>query len=120
MLDRDFQIQFRVLLVVPKWPRKPWFTRILSLLYDMPSLIHPHPDLLKMMGTDIYHPDPEFLKLTSWPISGEEVDHQEFQIQSANLCWQPGEEVLRMSTPLSTESSEAGVWNGRLIPLLLL
>ena len=72
-----------------------------------------------MMGTDIYHPGPKFLKLAIWPISGVEVDRQEFQ-SACKLMLAPGEEVLRMSTPLSTESLEAGVWNGRLIPLLLL
>jgi hypothetical protein len=81
-------------------------------------MIQPQPDLLKIVGTNIFHPDPEFLRLVIWPISGVEADRQGFQSQLANLCWQPGEEVLRKSIPLSTESSEAGVWNEKLIPLL--
>ena len=56
-----------VILVVPCWPRQPWFTMLTTLAADsmrLPSLPH----LLTQHNGDTYHPDVPSLHLTAWRI----------------------------------------------------
>ena len=118
VLSRAAQFHCRILLVAPRWERRPWFPSILQMLDDFPLEIPLHDKLLKLPGTDRFHPAPEFLKLTVWPISGIGSRCREFQSQLRNLCWHPGERVRRGYTLLSTASFPAGAVNGTLIPLI--
>ena len=118
VVARVSQFHCRILLVAPRWERRPWFPSILHLLDDFPLEIPLHNRLLKLPGTDRYHPAPEFLKLTVWPISGVGSRSRDFQLQLQTLSWRPGEQVRRGSTLHSTASLPAGAINGVLIPLI--
>lgn len=116
-LARVAQFPCRILLVAPRWERRPWFPSILQLLDDFPLEVPVHDKLLKLPGTDRYHPSPDFLRLTVWPISGLESRCREFQNRLRGLSWHPGEPVRRGSMRLNTACSPAGAVNGVSIPL---
>ena len=118
VLEHVEKFNCQILLLAPRWERRPWFPLLLGLLYDYPVAIPHHPRLLKLPGTDRYHPDPEFLKLTIWPISGNGSKCREFLKQLRDSSWQPGEVVRRGSTVHNTESSAAGALRGVSIPLI--
>ncbi|XP_066512600.1 uncharacterized protein [Hoplias malabaricus] len=57
-----------VLLVAPRWPRQPWFPLMISLLRGVPWELPARKDLLSQLGGQVWHPQPEFLRLWLWPL----------------------------------------------------
>ena len=110
----------RILLIAPRWERQPWFSTLLEMVYDFPVELPITKYLLKFSKTNQFHPDPAFLKLTVWPISGSVCQCREFRQQLQHLCWLPGDPVPKGSMQLRTASSAAGVINGVSIPIVLL
>ena len=69
-LDRVMERGHRMLLVSPCWPRRPWFTVLLSLISGTPWPLPLRPDLLSQARGALWHPDPDRLQLWAWPLSG--------------------------------------------------
>jgi hypothetical protein len=110
----------RILMVAPRWERQPWFPTILEMLYQFPMELPVTKTMLRFDRTNLFHPDPAFLKLTVWPISGIESLCREFRDQLRSLCWHPGDPVPSESMLLNTGPSPAGVIEGVSIPVILL
>ena len=69
VLRRIQTLQAEVILVAPKWPRRPWFSTLVQLSCQ-PHLVLPvSPDLLAQ--GPIWHPDPAWWHLTVWRLSGK-------------------------------------------------
>ena len=118
VLSKAAKHRCNILLVAPRWERRPWFPTIINMLYDYPLQLPATDHLLKLPRTDRFHPDPGFLNLTVWPISGIESQCQEFQSLLRSSSWRPGDKVHRESMELNSAFSPAGALNGVLIPLL--
>ena len=69
-LDRVRAGGHRLLLVSPCWPRRPWFTELLSLVEGTPWRLPLRSDLLTQAGGTLWHPDPGRLRLWAWPLNG--------------------------------------------------
>ena len=60
----------QIILVCPRWPRAPWYTRLLDLMVEIPLKLPILPKLLKQPQThQVYHPNPERLDLHVWKLS---------------------------------------------------
>lgn len=66
------------LLIAPWWPRRPWFPTLVNLLNDYPVILPDRKDILRQPGTTQYYPNPSRLKLTLWPITGQQHLRRDF------------------------------------------
>ena len=69
-LDRVKRRGHQLLLVSPCWPRRPWFTVLLSMVSGTPWPLPQRPDLLSQASGTLFHPDPGRLRLWAWPLNG--------------------------------------------------
>lgn len=70
-LDRIANGNHRALLVAPRWPSRPWFPFLISLLDGEPWRLPPRMDLLSQLDGQIWHPHPARLQLWVWPLKGQ-------------------------------------------------
>ncbi|GAA6064854.1 uncharacterized protein LOC113526632, partial [Tachysurus ichikawai] len=70
VLERVRRDGVRLLLVAPRWPGKPWFADLVSLLEGPPWEIPPRRDLLSQAGGTLVHPRPQLWRLWLWPLRG--------------------------------------------------
>ncbi|KAI7811506.1 reverse transcriptase/ribonuclease H/putative methyltransferase [Triplophysa rosa] len=59
-----------LILIVPRWPSKPWVAEIIQLLAGQPWPLPLRRDLLSQAGGEIYHPHPDNIALWAWPVRG--------------------------------------------------
>ena len=59
-----------LLLIAPRWPRRPWFRVLLSLVVGTPWQLPRRPDLLSQAQGVLWHPHPDRLQLWAWPLRG--------------------------------------------------
>uniref|UniRef100_UPI003AAC7FDB uncharacterized protein n=1 Tax=Centroberyx gerrardi TaxID=166262 RepID=UPI003AAC7FDB len=59
-----------MILIAPRWPKKAWFTEIMSLLNGRPWRFPMCRDLLSQAQGQIWHPRPEIWDLWAWPLKG--------------------------------------------------
>ena len=78
VLQKVAQDEADLLLIVPHWPQRPWFLRLLSLLVDFPRSLSPLPDLVHQPISLFPHPHPDRLHLLLWPLSGNVARRQAF------------------------------------------
>ena len=57
-----------VVVVAPRWVRRPWFPRLVRLLAGQPIRLPSRRDLLSQGGGGVWHPRPEALLLWAWPL----------------------------------------------------
>ena len=70
------QDKARVILIAPRWPRRPWYAALLRMLVEVPLKLPQMPDLLSQHG--MRHPNPDFLELVAWKLSGHDYEHRAF------------------------------------------
>ena len=105
-----------MILVAPWWPRRSWFTQILSLLVEFPVILPARTDLLKQPQGMFYHHNPSLFKLVAWKISNHKPLVETFQSELRNWWVSRCGWVPREITQQNTEDTIVGVWNGVLIP----
>ena len=81
----------RMILVCPKWPKQPWFPRLLSLLSGTPRILPVRKDLVSILGTRLPEPSIEAIALTAWPLSSNQREQQDFQNKLQNCLQRQGE-----------------------------
>ena len=94
-----------VLLIVPLWPRQPWFPILLSLVVDHPFRFPPCGDLVSQDRGRVHHPRVQYLHLSVWRLSGIPLLHREFR--RTLPTWQPGHgdlPLLELTIPESQDS----------------
>ena len=76
VLEKVALDQTALLLVVPFWPKRPWFPQLLSLLAGPPKFLPVFPGILRQPISHL--PNPSSLHLTLWPLSGYLAERQAF------------------------------------------
>ena len=79
VLEKVISAKPTILQIAPFWPWRPCFTCLTNLLIDNPRLLLVRLDLLGQRGTNTFHPEPQKLNLTLWPILGDMLRRQGFQ-----------------------------------------
>ena len=100
--------------VAPWWPKRPWFNTIFGLLYDYPREFPLRRDLLSQRGR--LHADPGMFHLHVWPLSGDPCRRNVFLRGLQPSLPLQGENPLERSMMLVGNSSQSGVYKGKLIP----
>ena len=85
VLDKVERDECSLLLIAPVWPRRHWYTQVLSLLCDLPILLPDRHDLLSQHRGRVYHPDPKTFQLAAWPLSGRASEREAFLKEQLNL-----------------------------------
>ena len=68
-----------VICIIPRWPRRSWFTQILDMLIEEPLLLPEPPDMLLQRRGQLHHPCPDRLQLMAWKLSGDASKQRAFQ-----------------------------------------
>ena len=81
VLEKVISAKPTILQIAPFWPWRPCFTKscLTNLLIDHPRLLLVRLDMLGQRGTNAFHPEPQKLNLTLWPILGDILRRQGFQ-----------------------------------------
>ena len=88
---RSDQVE-EAIVVVPFWPRRPWFPLLLSMASDHPVRFQPEITLLSQRLQDkgiLYHPDLLSLSLTAWRLNGARGNAPATVPQSSAQPWRP-------------------------------
>ena len=105
------------ILIAPNWPGQIWYPLLLRLLAGIPYKFPVRPDLLSIPETGEFHPRPNVLHLTAWPLSANPWCRKAFRQRLPR--WQQ----TAAGPPLWTcilpdwECSEGGARGARLVRL---
>ena len=86
------------LIIVPKWPTQPWFSKLLGLLVEEPVILPRIKDLLIQPSTGQCHPLTKHLVLLSCRLSGNVSKVKAFQKRQQKSYWLHGETQQNDST----------------------
>jgi hypothetical protein len=117
ILQKIMATSCTVILIAPRWPRRSWYSQILELLIDMPLRLPQISDLLSQERGRIVHPEPQFLELVAWKVSGILSLQREFQKELRRLFCNQSGPVPERPIMQSGDVSLAGVMNGVRIPI---
>ena len=112
------QDKARVILIAPRWPRRGWYAAMINMLVDIPIQLPLWPNLLSQHG--VRHPDPGFLELVAWKLSGVDSEHKGFLRRLSVQSRQPELNPQQVVMQDNGEPLWAGVLSGIGIPIKLL
>ena len=101
-----------VILIAPWWPQQAWFPGILELLVDWPISLPNRWYLLKQPQSDMFHPDPQMMKLHAWRLSSRPTERKDFLRRLLNVSQSDRKHQVQRCMRPSGESSELGVVQG--------
>ena len=107
---REEQVESAV-VVVPFWPRRPWFPLLLSMASEKPVRFRPEVTLLsqKLQGKGIlYHPDLLSLHLTAWKLNGKLGSVPDTVQQSSAQPWRRSGPRRALSMTADGEVTQPG------------
>jgi hypothetical protein len=111
--------QTTVILIAPRWPRRPWYSDLLSLLVDVPLELPLHEGLLSQ-GTGsnrMVHPNPELLSLVAWKVGGNPSSRRDFHQRLSTQSSQPIAPTHSLSMMHVGNPGLVGVVEGIPIPI---
>ena len=110
-----------VVLVAPKWPRRPWYSHLLRLCCGIPRVLPLRRDLLSQeleaRGT-LFHSELATLQLVVWKLSGNALEVKAFQRTLLRSQPQPFDPLPARSMTPDGKLGVAGVVDGVSIPLM--
>ena len=111
------------IVVVPFWPRRPWFPLLMSMSVERPVRFRPEISLLsqRLQGKGIlYHPDLLSLSLTAWRLSGKPGGVQAIASPLSAQPWLQNAAQHGHSMTAGGRRTQTGVLNTALIRFALL
>ncbi len=110
-----------VILVAPKWPRRPWYSHLLHMSCECPRLLPQKLSLLSQTlaekGT-LYNSELSTLQLVAWRLSGNVSEPKDFRRRLLSSRQQRYVQPPEQSTTLDGSLGSIGVVEGIRIPLL--
>ena len=107
------------LILAPHWPGQPWFPQLLEMLVDYPRLLPQRPHLISLpFEPEKEHPLQHKLHLTVWPVSASAIAQRDFQQRLQEFSCPRGVRLPRNYILDRGTLGQAGVVNGRCVPLL--
>ena len=107
------------LILAPHWPGQPWFPQLLEMLVDYPRLLPQRPHLISLsFGPEKEHPLQHKLHLTVWPVSASAIAQRDFKQRLQEFACPRGVRLPRNDILDRGTLEQAGVVNGRCVPLL--
>lgn len=117
VLDKlDNSSACEMILITPRWPRQPWFPRLLSLLAGkVIALPHRRDLVLTQEGTHLPLQNLQTLNLTAWQLSSDRTRRLAFQAKLQPSQVRQGDHQQDVLTIPASESTSSGVTGCRLI-----
>ena len=110
-----------VILVVPKWPGRPWYSELLDLLIDYPVRIPVKQGVLfQPHNRKLVHQDLDYLNLTAFKLSRSDSLQKVFLQRLQKESHSQEDPVLWRHITPELQATSVGVKNGLLIPLIQL
>ena len=107
------------LILAPHWSGQPWFPQLLEMLVDYPRLLPQRPHLISLpFEPEKAHPLQHKLHLTVWPVSASAIAQRDFQQRLQEFSCPCGVRLPRNDILDRGTLGQAGVVNGRCVPLL--
>jgi ribonuclease HI len=79
VLGKIAQLQTTVICILPRWPRRSWFPQVLDLLVQEPLMLPTPWDMLSQRKGQLHHPQPSYLNLMAWKLSGNVSEQKAFR-----------------------------------------
>jgi ribonuclease HI len=77
VLEKVLTSHCQVILIAPLWPAQAWFQDLLRLSVKHPIRLPCWPKMLKQTGKNLFHTNPEHLKLHAWMLKSNPSEHRE-------------------------------------------
>ena len=122
VLAKKRQSQYRIVLIAPLWPQRPWFSEVLQLLVSAPVRLPLFPKPLTQAKGKFQHPNLPLFDLHTWELSNNQTLIKNFRKTLQNLSQNQDEHQLKKSMMQNGLYIPIGVIERRLIqsqPLLL-
>ena len=114
-LQKIIQDKAEGIIIVPKWPTRPWFPQLLNMLIDFPTILPSGENLITLPGTDRVHQLNASLVLIACRVSGMRLRTKEFQQQLPTSSWHPGVIQQRTNTTATSRDGYCFVVRNKLI-----
>ena len=117
VLNKIMDSESQIYLIAPCWPQQPWYQNLLELLIDQPRSLPNNwlPKLLKQPRTNLYHNNPQRLKLHVWPLSRNHFKRKAFLDKCPKQCHNQSENPPWRSMKQNGNSGLLGLVKDRLI-----
>ena len=115
VLEHMKQGHCQVILIAPQWPRRHWYPDLLQLCIANPIKLPVTHNLLSQPNTIIYHPDPKVFNLNAWLLSTDNSLQTAFHRKLETYCPHLGEQALKKTILVNSNSSVVGVVGNKLI-----
>ena len=120
-IQKVLQDRAEVLLILPYWPTKPWFSEVGKLLTAHPRLLPTRRDLLQLPHRPgQVHPLHPKLRLVACRLSGKPSRHRDFLQELYSSSWLPGGKALENNTTHMSHSGKTFAAGRDMIPVILL
>ena len=116
VLHKIRQDKARAILIAPRWPRRGWYSQILGMLVRIPLRLPSLNNLLSQHGA--LHPDPDFLELVAWKLSGIDSEHRAFLRRLSAPYKGPEPDPWSLVTSPNGKPLTVGVLSGTSIPII--
>ena len=120
VLQHMKKFRCQIILIAPQWPRRNWYTDLLQMSIACPRKLPVRQDLLFQGRVKIFHPNPQLFNLTAWFLSTDHSRIRDFRKTLENSWLRRGDQEPGKTIQSNSNSSVAGVVNGKLIPTLQL
>ncbi len=118
-LHKVVREEAQVIAIIPWWPRRGWFPKVLQLLCDLPVMLPERDGLLSGVdGAD--YPDLHTLRLAAWRLSGDLSVGAEFRRMLQTLSAPPTGRLREICITPSGSVFVAGAVDGVRIPFIRL
>jgi hypothetical protein len=111
---RDDQVE-EAIVIVPYWPRRPWFPLLMNMACEEPVRLPPRLDLLSQELTErgtLYHPEIRRLHLTAWKLNARPGTRPAFPTRSSRRRSLPNVHLPERSMTPDGLLSVPGALNG--------
>ena len=102
-------------IIVPDWSTQSWYSRLFSMLIDVPRILPQDRDLLTLPGLKKEHPLRKKMTLMACLLSGINSERQEFRVKYLKSLSIRGEEARRFNTQFTSEDGRISVQGTRLV-----
>ena len=101
--------QAQLVPIVPVWRGQTWYPVLLEMLWDLPRLVSPVPDLIQRPSGSRMEMAPQ---LTVWPVSGKDSQVAAFQKKLLNSCYSHGGPTQPTPATHNFKNGPCGVLKG--------
>jgi len=91
VLEKIIESNCEIILIAPCWATQPWFNFLLDLSVENPLRLPLIPHLLKQTNKNMFHRNPQHLKLHAWKLQNKTSENRDLRRTFLKELWVPRE-----------------------------